>query len=602
MIVDADVRTPPRGEVPVERTWDAASVFPTVAEWEAEVEAVLADLPRLQRFGGRLAEGPTVTIEALGTRDALDRRVGRIFAYAGVSYAVETTDPEGVARYGRARTLVAELATASAFVEPELLALGHDRLLEWSEAHAELLQYGHYFDDLFRRGEHIRSTEVEELLGALSDAHSGAYAVYSGLVDSDLVFAAAGSSGDSAVVTQGSIRALLGSPDRGLRRSAWESYADGYRRFRNTLAANYATAIKQDVFAARARRHLSSCAAALFRSNIPLEVLDSLIATFELNLPTWHRYWRARAALLGIDSLRPYDLWAPLGRSAPHLEYEQCVAWICESLAPLGDEYVTTVRRACLEERWVDVYPNLGKVGGAFSAGAPGTRPFIVMSFDGSTSSLGVLAHELGHSMHSYLAWESQPQISTRYSMFVAEVASNFHQALLRAHLLGSITDRDLELAVLDEAMGNFLRYFFVMPTLARIEREAHERVERGEGITADALDELTAARFGEAYGAGFEFDRERVGITWAQFAHLYEPFYVFQYATGISGAHALARGVLDGEPGAAERYLDFLRAGASGYALDVLRTAGVDLASPAPVEEAFTVLASYVDRLETLA
>ncbi len=603
MSAGAEIRTPPRSEVAVERTWNAESVFATVADWEAEVEAILADLPGLQAYEGRLAAGADTTIAALVARDALDRRVGPVFLYANIGQAVETTDPDAVARSGRARALSAQLAATAAFIEPELLAVGHDLLLEWTADHPELLPYGHYFDDLFRRGEHVRSTEVEELLGLVSDAQSGTYAVYTSLADGDLTFApASGESGETVEVTQGSIRGLLGSPDRTLRRSAYESYADGYRAFRNVFAASYATAIKQDVFSARARRHPSTCAAALHRSNIPLEVLDNLLATFERNLPTWHRYWRVREALLGLDSLRPYDLWAPLGGTRPQFTYEQCVAWICDSLAPLGEEYVRTVRRGCLEERWVDVYPNQGKRGGAFSAGAPGTYPFIVMSFDGSAGSLGTLAHELGHSLHSYLSWKTQPHISARYVTFVAEVASNFHQALLRAHLLESITDRELQLAVLDEAMGNFLRYFFVMPTLARIEREAHVRVERGEGITADVLEELTAGFFGEAYGPGVELDRERVGITWAEFLHLYRPFYVFQYATGISGAHALARGVIDGEEGAAERYLGFLSAGGSEYPLDVLRAAGVDLASPAPVEETFAVLSSFVDRLEELA
>ena len=404
----------------------------------------------------------------------------------------------------------------------------------------------------------------------------GPYATYSGLTDSDLTFADAVGAGDAtAEVTQGSIHGLLGSSDRALRRSAWESYADGYRAVRNAIASNYATAIKQDVFSARARRHASTRAASLHASNVPLEVFDNLLATFERNLPTWHRYWRVRASLLGVDSLQPYDLWAPLGSDPPELTYEQCVEWICEALAPLGDEYVATVRRGSLEDRWIDVYPNQGKMSGAFSAGQPGTRPFIVMSFDGTAVSLGTLAHELGHSMHSYLAWETQPQISSRYSLFVAEVASNFHQVLLRAHLLETISDRELQLAVLDEAMANFHRYFFVMPTLARFEQETHERVERGEGLTAELLDERMADLFGEAYGPDFSFDRERVGITWAQFSHLYAPFYVYQYATGISGAHALGNRVLAGEPGAAERYLDFLRAGGSGYPLDLLRDAG---------------------------
>ena len=322
----SEIRTPPRSELPVERTWNAESVFATVADWEAEVEAILSDLPGLQAYEGRLAEGAEPTIAALAARDALDRRVGPVFLYASIGQAVETTDPDAVARSGRARALYAQVAAAAAFIEPELLAIGHERLLEWTADHPELLPYGHYLDDLFRRGEHVRSTEVEELLGLVSDAHSGhVRRVHEPRGRRPQVRAASGESGETTEVTQGSIRGLLGSPDRALRRSAYESYADGYRAFRNVFAASYATAIKQDVFSARARRHASTCAAALHRSNIPIEVLDNLLATFERNLPTWHRYWRVRGALLGIDSLRPYDLWAPLGGTSPELTYEQCV-------------------------------------------------------------------------------------------------------------------------------------------------------------------------------------------------------------------------------------------------------------------------------------
>ena len=387
------------------------------------------------------------------------------------------------------------------------------------------------------------------MLGLVSDAFSGPFAIYSAFVDTDLVCApaTAAAGGEPVAVTQGSIDELLGDPDRTLRRSAWESYADGYLGMRNALAANLATAIKQGVFSARVRRHQSPLAASLSQSNVPIEVFDSLIGVFEANLPTWHRYWALRRSIQGVERLAPYDVAAPLGASSPLFSYEQCVEWICASLAPLGDAYVETVRRGCLEERWVDVYPTAGKMGGAFSAGVPGTAPFIVMSFDGSAVSLGTLAHELGHSMHSYLTWQSQPQIYSHYSMFVAEVASNFHQALLRAYLLEAVPDPAVQLAVLEEAMANFTRYLFIMPTLARLERELHERVDSGEGLTAELLGERTADLFGEGYGPGVELDRERIGITWAQFAHLYEPFYVYQYATGISGAHALARGVLDG-------------------------------------------------------
>jgi oligoendopeptidase F len=594
--------TIPRGSVPLDRSWDDSSVFPTVGDWEAELESLLGDLPKLAAFSGRIGESATVLVEALEARDAITLRSGRVFVYALLGYAVETTDAAAVARFGRAQAADAQVAAAAAFVEPEVLAIGADRLREWAGSEPRLATYEHYLADLGRREAHTRSAEVEEVLGLVSDVFAGPFGVYSALTDSDVAFApAVAADGTPADVTQGSIDMLLASPDRTLRKSAWESYADGYLGVRNALAANLAGAVKQAVFQSRVRRYASPLAASLSRSNVPPEVFDNLIATFEANLPTWHRYWRLRQKIHGVDRLAPYDLAAPLGTSSPELDYEQCVDWICASLEPLGDDYVGTMRRGCLEQRWVDVYPTAGKMGGAFSAGSPGTAPFIVMSFDGTAVSLGTLAHELGHSMHSYLTWKSQPQVYTHYSMFVAEVASNFHQAMLRAHLLEAVDDPALQLAVLEEAMANFRRYFFIMPTLARLERELHERVAQGEGLTAELLGERMADLFAEGYGPDVELDRDRVGITWAEFAHLYEPFYVFQYATGISGAHALARGVLDGADGAASRYLEFLSTGDSLYPLDVLRRAGVDLRSPEPVEQTFAVLASLVDRIEAL-
>ena len=530
-----------------------------------------------------------------------------MFVYALLGYAVETTDPAAVARFGRAQ----------ACRRPGGGGDGVRRARRCSRSDAELLARlagrrarrsrptTHYLDDLVRRGAHTRSGGGRGGAGARLRRFSGPFTVYSALVDSDVVFAPAVRPWPAASRSRsrrGRSTRCSRAPTATLRRSAWESYADGYLGVRNALAANLASTVKQAVFSARVRRYESSLAASLSRSNVPPEVFDNLIATFEANLPTWHRYWRLRRSdprrreACALRSSRRRS-----GHPRPCSTYEQCVEWICDSLAPLGDAYVETVRRGCLEERWVDVYPTAGKMGGAFSAGAPGTSPFIVMSFDGTAVSLGTLAHELGHSMHSYLAWQSQPQVYTRYSMFVAEVASNFHQVLLRAHLLETVDDPAVQLAVLEEAMANFHRYFFIMPTLARFEREMHERVARGEGLTAELLCDRMADLFAEGFGPDVELDRERVGITWAQFGHLYEPFYVYQYATGISGAHALARGVLDGEAGAAERYLAFLSAGDSVYPLDALRNAGVDLGSPEPVESTFAVLASLVDRIEQL-
>lgn len=591
----------PRSSVPVERTFDVESLFPSPEAWAEELERVLADVPRLAEYSGRLGEGPATLRAALDEREKLAARADKVVVYAYLGYAVETTNPDAVARLGRAMALSGTFSAAVSFVVPELLAIGSDTLLAWREEDEELAVYAHYLDDLLRQQPHVRSGEIEEALGLVSDPFLGAMVVHSALTDSDLRFApATASDGTEHAVSQGTVDALLANADRELRRNAWESYADGFLSLRNALAGNYQTAVKQDVFRARIRRHESTLRASLAGANVPVEVFENVIATFRANVSVWHRCWDVRRRALGLDDHRPYDVWAPLGPPFA-AEYEQAVEWICDALAPLGSDYVETTRRGCLAERWVDVYPTEGKMGGAFSSGTQGTHPFIVMNYDGTMTSVGTLAHELGHSMHSFLAWETQPPIYADYSLFAAEVASNFHQVLLRAHLLATSSDRALRLAVLDEAFANFHRYLFVMPILAAFEREVHERVERGEGIAAPMLVELMADLFAEGFGPEVPLDRERMGITWAQFGHLYSTFYVYQYTTGISGAHALGRAVLDGVPGAAERYLAFVSAGGSKYPIDALRDAGVDLSSPAPIEAAFGTLSSLVDELEEL-
>jgi len=593
-----------RDEMPVENTWDVGSVFPTVEAWEAAFQQVSDALPDLTRFSGHLGHSPVVLADWFEAAQSLLKNLRQVSVFAQMGHNADTTDQDAAARADRARGLMARVTSATAFADPEIVAVGFDTLQEWLRDEPRLAIYGHYVDRLERRQAHLRSPEVEALLGAVLDPFRTASATHGILADADLTFrpARAAESAEPIELGQGNLSRLLSQADRELRRTAWESYADAHLAHKHSMANSIAAGVKQNVFLARARRYDSALHAALTPHNIPVEVFHNLIATYRRHLPVWHRYWRVRRQALGYERLHPYDRSAPLTAQKPAIPFARAVDWICDGMAPLGTEYVGVMRRGLLDERWVDVYPNKGKRAGAFSTGGPGTHPFILMSYADDVFSMSTLAHELGHSMHSYYAWRTQPIVYANYATFVAEVASNFNQAMVRAHLLATSSDRDLQIAVIEEAMANFYRYLFVMPILAAFELEIHQRVERGEGLTAKGLMSLMAELFAEGYGGEVEVDPDRVGITWAQFpTHLYLNFYVFQYSTGISGAHALAERVLRGPAHAAGEYLEFLKAGGSKYPLDLLRAAGVDLATPDPTERMFATFAAMVDRLEGL-
>lgn len=593
---------PKRSEIDRRFTWNAESVFATPEDWRRELEAVSAELPGFSRYQGCLNQSAALLLEALQKRDALFERLGKVVMYAVMSFQVDSGDQQAIGMMGQAQALYGRAMAALAFYDPEIIATGEETLQAWMADNPDLALYKHHIDELFRKQEHIRSAEVEELLGMLSEPFSGPGQIYDMLTNNDLDFPpAVDQEGRETAVGQGSVDHLMASPDRQVRKSAWENYRDRYLAFKNTLASSLIASMQQNVYMMRARRFSSTLEMALFENNIPVDVFHNLIETFRKNLPTWHRYWRVRAKALGVDDLQPYDVWAPLTAHKTQLTYEQAVDLICQGLSPMGEDYVSVVRKGCLQDRWVDVYPNQGKTAGAFSYGAYGTHPFIVMNFNGGIFDLSTLAHELGHSMHSYLTWKTQPIVYSDYSLFVAEVASNFHQALVRGHLLQNTDDASFQINLIEEAMSNFHRYFLIMPTLARFELEMHQRVEKGESLTADLMIERMADLFQEAYGEEMKFDRQRMGITWATFGHLYSDYYVYQYATGISAAHALAHRVLEEGKPAVEDYLKFLKSGSSVSPLEALQMAGVDLTRPEPVEEAFRVLAGYVDRLEQL-
>ena len=593
---------PPRAEIPVEQTWDLSTIYASNEDWEAAYKQIESQIPSLAAFQGRLAEGPKTLGDFFEATEVVYREIGKVLVYASLQGSTDASDQQATARMGQAMGLMTRVRAATAFDDPEMIAIGFDTLKAWMSEDDRLAETDHYIDRLERQAPHKRSSDIEAILASVSDPIGQSRNIYSSLTNADMEFKPAGDKkGNRHPVSQSTISVLKTSPDRKLRKTAWRSYADGYLSMKNTMSAVLTSAVKRDVFFMQSRGHESSLAASLHGNKIPLDVFHNLVDVFKDNISTWHRYWSIRRKALGYKKLHVYDIKAPLTQKPPVVTFNQSVDWIGEGMRPLGDEYVEAMRRGCLDERWVDWSINRSKRAGAFSSGWHNTNPFIMMSYSDDLFSLSTLAHELGHSMHSYYSRRAQSFLYSRYSLFVAEVASNFNQAMTRAHLFETQSDPDFRIALIEEAMSNFHRYFFIMPTLARFELEMHTRSEKGQPVNADILIGLMADLFQEGYGDEVAIDRERIGITWAQFGHLYANFYVYMYATGISGAHSLAKGVLDGQDGAADRYLDFLKAGGSVYPLDALRMAGVDMTSREPVETTFGVLTGLVDELDGL-
>jgi len=592
---------PLRSQVPIDETWDLESIFPTPEDWDAAGEELTGYIPQLAAYQSMLKD-PQTLHAYLQLAETVGILAGKYQNYASNYYSVDTTNQKNGARLGQIRSLGSRLGAAVSFFEPEIMAVGLDVVEGWVNSTPELKFFSHALDKLKRKQAHVRNGEVEEVLAMTSDPFSGPSGTYSAINNADLAFKpAVSSSGENLEVGQASLGALITSPDRETRRTAWESYSDGYLTFKNTFASTYISSIKQDVFNVRTRGYESSLHANMEPDGIPVEVYHNLLNVFKKNLPIWHRYWRLRREILGLETFHVYDIKAPLSEAKPVVPFKQAVDWISEGLAPLGEEVVSVIRRGCLVERWVDRVRNKGKRQGAFSSGTHGTNPFIMMSYDDSLFSLSTLAHELGHSIHSYYSRLNQPYLYGRYTLFEAEVASNFTQAVVRDYLLRTQPEREFQIALIEEAMSNFHRYFFIMPTLARFELETHTRAEQGKPLSADILNDLMADLFKEGYGDEVADNRDRTGVTWAQFGHLYRNFYVYKYTTGISGAHALAKPILEGDQEAVERYHGFLNAGGSRYPIDNLKMTGVNLTTPGPVESAFEYLSSLVDTLEEL-
>lgn len=593
-----------RQDVPAEHKWDLDSVYPSVAAWEEDYARVEAMVPQLTAYQGRLGESAGVLLEALRARDALFQLLERVAVFAHMKEDEDTTNSTYQALSTRGQSLSARVAAASSFMTPEILAIPTETIRAWLDEDSDLAAYRHELENLLREKEHVRSPEVEELLAQMSEVGAAPRDIFGKLNHADMKFPRIkDEEGKEVELTHGRYLRFLESPVREVRQAAFDALYGTYAKFRNTLAATYASSVRKDVVYARARRYPSARAAALSSTNVPESVYDNLIAAVHRNLPSLHRYVQLRRKLLKLDELHMYDLYTPMVAEVDKkIPYAEAVETILKALAPLGEEYCEVARKGLTTDRWVDIYENVGKRSGAYSFGAYTTKPFILMNYQETLDSMFTLAHELGHSMHSYFTRRTQPYHYGDYTIFVAEVASTFNEALLTDYLLKQTNDQKLKMYLINHQLESFRTTLYRQTMFAEFEHITHQKSENGEALTADSLDEIYYDLNKQYYGTEGMVIDEAIAREWARIPHFYTAFYVYQYATGISAAVALSQQVLsEGKP-AVDRYLAFLKSGSSDYSTNLLAKAGVDMTSPEPVQQALDVFASLLDEMERLA
>ena len=593
---------PKRDEIAKDYTWNLESIYATDDQWEQEFARVTGLLPDIARYEGHLGESAAMLLAALTARDAAGEALGKIFVYAHMRLHEDSTNSTYQALADRVTTLANDLNTVSAYMTPEILALPQQQLDGFLAEEPKLQVYQHALDELNRQRAHVLSGEMEALLAQAGEMGNAPERVYEMLNNADLKLPRVRDEhSEEAQLTQGNyVPRFLESHDRRVRQEAFEAMLGTYRSYRNTLAATLSAQVKRDIFFARARRYETSLEAALDPSNIPVSVYDNLLTTVDANLPVLHRYLSLRKRLLGLDELHMYDLYVPMvGEVEYKVAIEQAQEQVAKALEPLGERYVAELRTG-FRSRWIDVYENEGKRSGAYSWGSYGTQPFVLLNYQGSMDSMFTLAHEMGHSMHSFFTWQNQPYPYSSYTLFVAEVASTLNEALLTHYLLQSTSDPALRRYVINHALETYRTTLYRQTLFAEFERDAHARAEAGEALTPELLSGIFKGLNEKYYGAVVTVD-DLISIEWARIPHFYSSFYVYQYATGISASAALAQQILtEGQP-AVDRYLRFLASGSSRYSIDLLRDAGVDLSTPAPVQAALDTFGRYVDEMEQL-
>ncbi|MEK4522839.1 oligoendopeptidase F [Psychrobacillus sp. FSL W7-1457] len=602
MTADTKNKILTRSEVDERLTWKLEDIFSTEADWEKEFKEVAELAKKASSYQGTISSGPEALLEVLTYRDELTSRLRKLYTYAHMRNDQDTSNSKYQALDSRIKSLYVKVSTELSFLVPEILSLDETVLGNYLKENNDLQVYKQMLEEINKERPHVLPKEQEALLAQFSEVTGASADTFGKLNNADLEFPfIKDENGNEVQLTHGRYSRFLESEDRRVREDAFKGMYETYGKFKNTFASTLSGNIKADNVNAKIRNYSSAREAALSANHIPESVYDNLVETVNKNVHLLHRYVSLRKKVLGVDELHMYDLYTPLVKELKmEYTYEEACAVMLESFKPLGEEYVSIVKKG-LESRWVDVVETKGKRSGAYSSGTYGTNPYILMNWQDNVNNLFTLTHEFGHSIHSYYTRENQPYVYGDYSIFVAEVASTCNEALLNDHLLKTIEDPKKRIYLLNHWLEGFRGTVFRQTMFAEFEHIIHQLDQDGEALTADKFTEVYYELNKKYFGDDIVID-EQIGLEWSRIPHFYYNYYVYQYATGLSAATALSNQILsEGQP-AVDRYInEFLKAGCSDYPIEVLKKAGVDMNTASPIEEACKVFEEKLNELEQL-
>lgn len=578
-----------RKEQKKENCWAIEDLYATDGDWEKDFSQLAGQMKNFESYKGKLGNSGETLLAAFQEMDLLKCNMEKLYVYANQRYHEDTGNHKYQELSARASRLEMELGHELSFFEPEIMEISVDRLESFYESVPELTKYKRKIQECLRMKPHILSKEMEEILAQTQEMGNAPQNIFSMFQNADLTFGRIVVDGKKMELTQGNFVRILENKDRNVRKQAFTQVYAKYKEFQNTLAAAYSGNLAKDMFYVKVRKYPSCLDMELSQGNIPREVYTRLIEAVHRKLPAMYDYVEMRKKLLGVDQIHMYDVYVPIvDKVEKEIPFEEAKEIVKEGLAILGEDYVELLEQG-FSQRWIDIYENKGKRGGAYSWGAYGTHPYVLLNYQGNLNHVFTLAHEMGHALHSYYSDHAQPYTYAGYFIFVAEVASTCNEALLIHHMLKNAQDDKEKAYLLNYFLDQFKGTVYRQAMFAEFEMLAHEKAEKGEGITAQLLEDIYYELNKKYFGDGMVSDPE-IAMEWARIPHFYTPFYVYQYATGFSAAIAISNKIINGEPGIVEAYKKFLSGGSSMDCIDLLKICGVDMTSTEPVENALQV------------